>query len=103
MVRDIAEIGIDVALIAGTTRYADWLEEHKGLEPDWTWVEVAIGTAACLLHATALGMSRGGDWRDQQLRVARSFALGAVPIVLGEMRQYRARQAERRRYMASRT
>lgn len=98
----LAEMGLDVALVAGMTRYADWLEEHKGLEPDWTWVEVAIGTAACLLHATALGMSRGGDWRDQQMRVVRSFTLGAVPIVLGELRQYRQRQAERRRYMASR-
>ena len=98
----LAEMGLDVALVAGMTRYADWLEEHKQLEPDWTWIEVALGTAACLLHSAAHGATQRGDWRDQQLRVVRSFALGAVPIVLGELRQYRQRQAERRRYMASR-
>ena len=103
MWKALAEMGFDVALVASTTRYADWLEEHKELEPDWTWAEVAIGTAACLLHATALGLARRGDWREQQLRVVRSFALGAVPVVLGEMRQYRRRQDERRRYQASRT
>ena len=65
----LAEMGLDVALVAGMTRYADWLEEHKQLEPDWTWIEVALGTAACLLHSAAHGATQRGDWRDQQLRV----------------------------------
>jgi hypothetical protein len=102
MWRDLGELAIDVALVAGTIEYADWLAEHKQLEPDWTWLEVAFGTALCLVHSAALGSIRGGDWRIQQWRVLRSFALGAAPVVLGEMRQYRHRQEERRRYFGLR-
>jgi hypothetical protein len=102
MWRNLLDIGLDAALIGATIEYAEWLAEHKALEPDWTWLEVAAGTTLCLAHATAGGLLYGGGWRDQQLRVIRSFAFGATPVVLGELRQWRARQAERRRYEASR-
>ena len=102
MWRATLELSIDVALTASTTHYAEWLDAHKELEPDWTWVEVAIGVAICMLHATAHGAIRRGDWRTQQARVVRSLVLGAVPVVVGEMRQYRRRRIERRRYQARR-
>jgi hypothetical protein len=98
MWRDVGELAADVALVTATNEYASWLAEHKQLEPDWTWLEVALGTALCLLHSTALGKLRGGDWKRQQWRVVRSFSIGAVPVVLGEVRQYRQRREERRRY-----
>lgn len=98
MWRDCVELGSDVALIAATNGYATWLAEHKQLEPDWTWAEVALGTSICLLHSAVGGALHGGDWKAQQGRVLRSFGMGCVAIVLGEVRQYRRRQAERQRY-----
>jgi len=98
MWRDVGELAADVALVAATNEYAAWLAEHKQLEPDWTWLEVTLGTALCLLHSTALGGLRGGDWKAQQWRVVRSFGIGAVPVIVGEIRQYRLRKEERRRY-----
>lgn len=98
MWRNAGELIADVALVAATNEYAGWLAEHKQLEPDWTWLEVALGTAICLAHSAALGQLRSGDWQQQQWRVVRSFSIGAVPVVLGELRQYRQRREERRRY-----
>lgn len=98
MWRTALDFGSDVALIAATNEYAAWLAAHKQLEPDWTWAEVALGTGLCLLHSAAAGVIHGGDWKVQQWRVVRSFGLGCVPVVLGEIRQYRQRREERERY-----
>ena len=50
----------DTALIAATSAYAHWLRDHKGAEPDFVFLEVALGTVMCLAHAEALGRRHGG-------------------------------------------
>lgn len=88
----------DAALITLSSIYARWLAEHKGGEPDWTWIEVAFGVSYCLGHAYAQGRRHGGDWRAQHHAVWRAIFLGGIPIAVGELDQWLARRARRRAY-----
>lgn len=88
----------DLALFAASSLYAKWLAEHKSLEPDWTFLEVGIGTGYCLLHAAVRGWRHGGDWKDGQREVLRSLMLGSLPIVAGELSQWLTRRDRRRAY-----
>lgn len=85
----------DIALVATSCAYADWLAEHKGMEPDWTWVEVGIGVSYCLAHAYARAAHQGGDWRCGWGHAVRSLLLGGVPVAIGELAQWRRRERER--------
>lgn len=89
---------IDIALALATTVYAGWLDKHKEQEPDWTWVEVAVGTAICLTAAGLRSRAHGGDWRDHEREVCRAFLIGAVPIVAGELSQALRGWAAREKY-----
>jgi hypothetical protein len=84
----------DAALVSTSSVYALWLRTHKELEPNWTWAEVVFGVGYCLIHAEIRGQGKGGDWRRGQREVLRSLALGAIPIIAGEM----AQTIERRRF-----
>lgn len=92
------DIAIDAALVTSCCAYAAWLEEHKKLEPDWTWVEVGIGTVLCLTAAHLHSRQHGGDWQSGERRVWHAFSIGAPPIIIGELRQWLKRREERHRY-----
>lgn len=100
--RPIASIVIDAALVTATSTFAAWLDTNKDLEPDFTWAEVAAGTALCLTAAGLQSRLVGGDWRAHEREVWRAFALGGPPVVVGEVRQWLRRRGERRRYQAMR-
>ena len=90
---------IDFGLMVVTTAYALWLDQHKEHEPDWTWVEVMVGTAICLAAARLRTRAGGGgDWRTHERSVVRAFVLGGLPIIAGEVSQTLRRWAERDRY-----
>lgn len=88
---------LDTALVGGCCVYAYWLDEHKGLEPDHTWLEVTAGVGFCLLHAALRG--RGLDKAAYQAQLWRSFALGGTPVILGELRQALLRKRARDLYL----
>jgi hypothetical protein len=94
----LVDTALDIALVGGCEAYAVWLDEHKGLEPDHTWLEVTAGVAACLLHAALRG--RYTDKAGYQATLWRSFALGGTVIIAGELRQWRERRKARDRYLA---
>lgn len=96
--RDMTSLGLDVALIGAASAGAHWLTDHKQLEPDWTWVEVGVGVAACLIHAHLQNALRPSDWRKAEAQIIRSFLLAGPPIVVGELAQWLRRRGERRRY-----
>jgi hypothetical protein len=91
----VSEVALDTTLIAATCLYAAWLDEHKDLEPDHTWLEVVGGVALCLAQADC--QARWGH-PDYRRAVWRAFALGGTPIIVSELLQWRRRVAERRRY-----
>jgi hypothetical protein len=93
---------IDIGLVGLTTLGALWLDSHKRAEPDWTWVEVCIGTAVCLAAAGLRSRVRGGTWRDHEREVWRAFLLGGAPVIAGEISQALAAWAERDAYTAGR-
>lgn len=93
----LAQTALDATLVATCCAYAAWLDTHKDLEPDHTWAEVTAGVALCLGHAAARHRLDRGDY---EATVWRSFALGAAPIIVGELRQWLARRAARSRYLA---
>lgn len=87
------KIALDIALVAATSMYAQWLAEHKEPEPDLVWLEVVAGTALCLAHAGVRSRIKGSDWRSHEIETWRSFALGGAPIIVGELAQaWRRRQ-----------
>jgi hypothetical protein len=83
MWRDVGELIGDVALVAATNEYAAWLAEHKQLEPDWTWLEVALGTALCLAHSTAVGGCAAATGRPSNGAWCARSESAAVPVVMG--------------------
>jgi len=84
---------MDAALVTTSCAYAVWLAEHKHAEPDWTWVEVGVGCGYVLAHAALRGLRRGGDWKDGQAEIWRSFVLGGIPIAAGEVAQWWRRRS----------
>jgi hypothetical protein len=98
--RSFGDILISTALVAACSAYAAWLDENKDLEPDFTWLEVSAGTALCLAAAGLQSRRQAGDWQSHEREVVYALALGAAPVVVGEMRQWMRRRGERRRYQA---
>ncbi len=94
--------GIDMALVGVSSACAALLAQEKRHEPDWTWVTVVAGTSLCLAAAGAQSRLLGGTWQAHERRVWRAFIIGGVPIILGEIEQWRARRAERERYLRQR-
>lgn len=84
---DLLDTALDVAEVAVSCVYAEWLDRNKHAEPKYTWAEVAFGVGYTLAFSTLRGMYRGGGWRAQQARVVRDFALSSIPIVIGELAQ----------------
>lgn len=81
------ESAIDIGLVLLMSGYAWWLDGHKSAEPDWTWVEVAVGTGACLIAAGMRSRVTGGDWKAHERATWRAFLLGGAPIIAGEISQ----------------
>jgi hypothetical protein len=98
----LTETLIDASLVLTTCAYAEWLGNHKRLEPDFTWVEVAAGTALCLMTAAVRSRIQDGDWRTYERNVWRAFLLGGAPIIAGELSQWLRRRAERQHYVNQR-
>ena len=94
----LIDTALDAALVATSSAYAAWLAEHKSAEPDWTWAEVGVGCAYVLLHAAARGALTAGDWRAGQAEVWRSFVIGGIPIVAGELAQWWRRRKTRKEF-----
>jgi hypothetical protein len=90
-------IAADGALVTVTSAWALWLWNHKEFEPDWTWVQVVAGCGLCLGHAYIQGRLSGGDWQTHHMRIFRSFVIGGLPIIAGEVTQWLALRAERQR------
>jgi hypothetical protein len=90
-------IAADGALVTTTSAWAIWLWNHKEFEPDWTWVQVVAGCGLCLGHAYIQGRLLGGDWHAHHMRIFRSFVIGGLPIIAGEVTQWLALRAERQR------
>lgn len=93
---------IDAALVSAASAYASWLWDHKKYEPDWIWTGVVAGAAGCLVAAGLQSRIAGGDWRDHERRVWRAFALGGVPIIVGEIAQWLVQRDQRQRYLRQR-
>lgn len=89
---------VDLALMAVTSAYAFWLDRHKEFEPDWTWLEVAVGVTICLTAAGLRSRAIGGDWRKHERNVWRAFVLGGLPIIAGEVSQALRGWADREKY-----
>lgn len=89
---------IDVGLMVTTTAFAVWLDTHKEHEPDFTWLEVVVGTAICLTAAGLRSRKTGGDWRTHERHVWRAFVLGGLPVIAGEVTQALRGWAARERY-----
>lgn len=82
------EDAIDIGLVLVTSAYALWLDRQKHAEPDWTWVEVVIGTSICLAAAgLRTRAQRFASWEDHERTVWRAFLLGGMPIIAGEISQ----------------
>jgi len=96
-------------LFLGTTIYAIVLDRAKRRhwEPDWIWLEVAIGSALCLAAATAATYAAIGA---TGLVIAGlfwlAFVVGGLPIVIWQMNRmngrYRDAAAEARRLLERR-
>lgn len=69
-----------------TSLYALILEHlKKRLEPDLTWVEVAVGCALCLFAPLVLArISPTMTWQDYESSVWLSFVVGGLPIIIGQ-------------------
>lgn len=89
-----------------TTIYAIVLDRarRRKWEPDWTWLEVAIGSSLCLAAATAATYAALGT---AGLVIAGmfwlAFAVGGAPIIFWQIRRtngrYRDAAAEARRLL----
>ena len=73
-------------LLCVTTLYAVLLERYKHLwEPDLTWLEVAIGTALCLVIPWLLARTAPGNWQLYEARTWQAFIVGGAPIVIWQL------------------
>lgn len=83
---------VDAALGAATTLYAvalDGLQQRwrVKIEPDWTWLEVALGTALTLGASALRTRSRPTRprWEDAEADVWRSFFLSGSIIITWQL------------------
>ncbi len=77
------QFGIDLAQLLLVSGYAALLDRYKHRwEPEWTWVEVVVGNSLCLAAAALRTRTRRSrSWRGYEHDVARSFAIGGLPII----------------------
>lgn len=88
--------------------YAAFLQavgNKERLEPDYVWLEVAIGDAIILLGGAALRVrldeanGRRVTWRDYEWAVGRAFVVGGLPVILWQMLLVAIRQERARNYL----
>lgn len=96
-------------LFLGTTIYAIVLDHAKRRrwEPDWTWLEVTIGSALCLAAGTAATCAvLGADGLIIAGLFWLAFVVGGLPIVIWQLSRmngrYRDAAAEARRLLERR-
>jgi hypothetical protein len=90
-------------LSVGTSLYALALDDNKRhaprerkIEPDWTVIEVIIGTAICLIGAAIRArLEEPADWRVHEKIVRRAFEWGSIPIIIWQV--WRAYDRQKRR------
>jgi hypothetical protein len=95
-----ADLIVYPALAVTTSAYALALDDNKQhaewkLEPDWTWVEVAIGVAICLIGAAIRARLGPDDRRTTERAVWLSFLIGSPPIILWQLMRAYMRQKRR--------
>jgi|FLYN01.1.fsa_nt_gi hypothetical protein len=91
------------ALSLATALYAAALDSNQRraprrarLEPDWTWLEVVVGTSMCLLAAAIRArLPPEGDWHSYEVAVWKAFAWGGTPIIAWQI--WRAYEREKQR------
>lgn len=94
-----SEDAIDIGLVVTTLGFALWLDNHKAQEPDWTWAEVVVGCAVCLVAAGLRTRAQPpSDWRAYERNTWRAFVLGGLPIIAGELSQALRGWRDRDRY-----
>lgn len=77
-------------LALATSIYALILEQVKArLEPDLTWLEVAIGVALVLSAPFVLARVAPADWATYEARVWTAFVVGGLPIVVWQFARHR--------------
>lgn len=89
---------LDLALALFGTLYAAWLRQHKGQEPDWTWLEVVFGVSVVLGYAKARTAAQGDATRHEH-NVWRGFIVAGVPIICGEVSQAIDSARQRREWL----
>lgn len=100
------------ALICATTLLAialDYNKHHarRKLEPDWTWEEVAVGSAICLAAARIRARLGPPDRHTAERATYLAFLVGALPIVIWQEWRKAQRRSKRettlRHYIAEET
>lgn len=77
----------DLPLLLATTAYSALVENiKKHLEPDFIWLEVAGGTALCLLFPF-IARRRGeiATARCYERAVWRAFLIGSLPVIVWQV------------------
>jgi hypothetical protein len=97
---------VDAALAAATSLYAialDGLQQRwrKEMEPDWTWVEVALGTALTLGAAALRTRVRPvtATWEEAEADTWRSFFLSGSIIIAWQLARMAGRRFETQHYV----
>lgn len=84
-------------LALATSIYAAILERMKSfIEPDLTWLEVAIGISICMAAPMALARIAPGDWTLYEARSWIAFVVGGLPIVVWQFYRNRRVAADTR-------
>lgn len=81
------DLDIHAALFVACALYAAILERYKRhLEPNYTWLEVAIGNGL-VLGAGLWRATRHADWSgvDAVLAVMLAFVVGGAPVILWQI------------------
>lgn len=97
---------IDAALGAATSLYAivlDGLQQRwrRQIEPDWIWVEVALGTTLTLSGAALRRRTRArpASAQETEADVWRSFLLSGSIIVAWQLARMASRRFETQHYV----
>ena len=93
---------VNLSLVTLSCVYSAWLREHKHAEPDHIWAEVTIGVAYTLIGARLKRRAAGAGpplarWLSRDAHIYAAFAYASLPIIIGELAQWRERAKERER------
>ncbi|WP_110513217.1 hypothetical protein [Herpetosiphon llansteffanensis] len=91
-------INIGIGLAMATMLYAVMLEHYKHyLEPDWTWIEVVVGTLLCVTAAgIAIRLTPNASWPQYEQQIIASFGIGGGVIITWQVwRMIKRRQQTR--------